>query len=132
MIEAFTTPYATADGKAKFKARLRDVDDYESYQGLLSKAIEVINEKLGGNLYDGHMMDPQRVRKVNFGDYQGTLLLVVGGTGYQPRNHWVTVVAYGSCGGCDTLQSIQDGAASNRAEGYYTLALHMLQQLKEV
>ena len=71
--------------------------------------------------------------KVDHGDYQGMLLFVIGGSGYQPHSYWVTDVSYGSCSGCDTLQAIHDTTDRDEASGdYVTLALHLVQSMKQV
>lgn len=49
------------------------------------------------------------ITEINNGDYQGTLLYVIPEETYQPSEYeyLMTYVSYGSCSGCDTLQSIQ-------------------------
>lgn len=51
-------------------------------------------------------MDPERITQINHGDYQGTLVFVVGGEGYQPWEHWYVTVGYGSCSSCDVWEAI--------------------------
>lgn len=53
-------------------------------------------------------MDHERVTRIDHGHYQGTLVFVVGGEGYQPYRHWYVKVGYGSCSGCDALESARD------------------------
>jgi hypothetical protein len=50
--------------------------------------------------------DPARITTIDHGDYQGTLLFIVGAQGYQPSTYWAIPVSYGSCSGCDTLQAM--------------------------
>jgi hypothetical protein len=77
--------------------------------------------------------DVDRIVKVDHGDYQGMLLFVIGGSGYQPHSYWVTDVSYGSCSGCDTLQRINDMTDRDEAAGdCVTLALHLVQSMKQV
>jgi hypothetical protein len=80
--------------------------------------------------------DPERITEIDDGDYQGTLVYVIGATGYQPSDYWYVKVWYGSCSGCDTLQGIrdfEDGKPSeDQVEEYMTLALHLIQGIKEM
>lgn len=53
--------------------------------------------------------DAENITCVDNGDYQGTLLFLIPMDTYQPseNEYLMTYVGYGSCSGCDTLQSIQ-------------------------
>jgi hypothetical protein len=79
--------------------------------------------------------DPDRITQIDHGDYQGTLVFVIGCTGYQPSTYWGVTVSYGSCSGCDTLQAIHDYGSDKPTDSeldqYMTLALHIVQGLKE-
>jgi len=70
--------------------------------------------------------DPERIHEINDGGYQGTLVYVIGDTGYQPYRYWYVRVSYGSCSGCDALE------AANDTDDYMTLALHIVQGLREM
>jgi hypothetical protein len=83
------------------------------------------------------------IKTVDFGDYEGTLIFVVPSYDAYPSDFWTTTVGYGSCSLCDTLQSITDNSdydedgnelkpTEKQAEDYLTLALHMLQNMKEI
>lgn len=78
--------------------------------------------------------DPQRIIEINHGDYQGTLLYIIGASGYQPSTYWAVRVAYGSCSGCDTLEAIRmyssDPPTEEQIKAYMTLALHIVQGLR--
>lgn len=80
--------------------------------------------------------DPSRIHQIDDGDYQGTLMFVIGETGYQPSTYWYVKVDYGSCSGCDTLQGIRgylDGKPTEeQIKDYMTLALHIIQGLKKM
>lgn len=75
--------------------------------------------------------DPDRIEEIDHGDYQGTLVYVIGSRGYQPYQYWYVKVEYGSCSGCDTLQHILDDS-DNVVDELMTLALHIVQELKEL
>lgn len=53
--------------------------------------------------------DSSKITTIDDGDYQGTLLFLIPTKTYQPceYEYLMTYVGYGSCCGCDTLQSIQ-------------------------
>ena len=79
--------------------------------------------------------DPKRIHKIDDGDYQGTLVYVIGSTGYQPSTYWYVKVSYGSCSGCDTLKAVLDDHASGsdqQLDELMTLALHVVQGLKQM
>jgi len=89
----------------------------------------------------GSTPDPNRIHVVDDGDYQGTLLFVIGASGYQPSDYWAVKVSYGSCSGCDTFQLIdlpydyddEPYVVSERAiDDLCTLCLHIVQGLKEI
>jgi hypothetical protein len=73
---------------------------------------------------------------IDHGNYQGTLIFIVGETGYQPSRYWYCGVYYGSCSGCDTFEAVRgyrdydQPAPPREIEGYLTLALHMLQSIE--
>lgn len=80
--------------------------------------------------------DPERIHEIDDGSYQGTLVYVIGATGYQPDEYWYVKVGYGSCSGCDTLQAIcnyEDGKPSDeQVSEYMTLALHIIQGMRKM
>ena len=81
-------------------------------------------------------IDPNRIHEINDGDYQGTLVYVIGANGYQPYDYWYVRVGYGSCSGCDTLQAINGYSDELPTEGevadYMMLSLHIVQSLKKM
>ena len=85
--------------------------------------------------------DPNRVHVVDDGDYQGTMLFLIAAQGYQPSEYFYVTVAYGSCSGCDTLARIRnkysswetrDEVSDEQYKNYRTLALHIVQGIKEL
>lgn len=81
-------------------------------------------------------LEPERVHEIDDGDYQGMLLYLLTNNDYQPTEYWYVTVWYGSCSGCDTLQSIcqysDDPPSSQQATDYITLALHIVQGIKRL
>jgi hypothetical protein len=80
--------------------------------------------------------DVERIHQIDDGDYQGTLVFVIGSAGYQPSDYWYVMVSYGSCSGCDTLEAIRNYSSelptADELDQYMTLALHIVQRLKKM
>lgn len=101
---------------------------------LYEDLVRTVVKHVAGDDY-GHMA-PSRITKIDHGDYQGTLVFVIGAMGYQPSTYWYVKVSYGSCSGCDTLQAIHgccDKPPTQRQlDDYMTLALHIVQGIKKM
>lgn len=110
------------------KGTLEDKYGWEHPENYLS-----IVKDVAGLLPD---MDPERVTEIDHGDYQGTLVYVIGAEGYQPHDFWFVLVGYGSCSGCDTLEEIKSEhygpPEPQQTADYMTLALHIVQGLKHM
>lgn len=104
----------------------------DSYGGIVKAVIEMLDRGLTG-LSSYNKPDPERIHVIDDGDYQGTLVYVIGAQGYQPDSYWSFLCGYGSCSGCDTFQAIEewgDEISENEVKGYMMLALHVIQGLK--
>lgn len=103
-----------------------------NYEELVTEVIKIVTT----DKYGDHAPDPENIVEVDHGDYQGTLLYVIPEKGYQPSDYYFVKVSYGSCSGCDTLQSISDYSSEKptkkQVKDYMTLALHIVQGLKEM
>ena len=126
MIQEFIDRFDKARGSllAGFKAKAPG-----SYKEIVTRVIEVVTTD------DYDAPDPKRIHVIDDGDYQGTLVFVIGGCGYQPSDYWYVKVGYGSCSGCDTLEAIggyDDEVSDEQAGQYLTLALHIVQGLKKM
>ena len=97
-----------------------------SYKELVKRVVELITSKQ----YTPHAIDPERIHEIDDGDYQGTLLYVIGAKGYQPSTYYYVHVDYGSCSGCDTLEHILCLDEEQQVKDMMTLALHIVQKLK--
>ena len=80
-------------------------------------------------------MDISKIREIDDGHYQGTLLYIIPEDSYQPCTYYAVSVCYGSCSACDTLQSISadyyyEKPNKQNIEDYMRLALHIVQGLK--
>lgn len=105
----------------------------ESYKEIVDAVISILNKK---NDEDYVKPDPKRIHEIDDGGYQGTLVYVIGSTGYQPSDYWYVKVEYGSCSGSDTLKRIRgysnDKPTEDQVRDYMTLALHIVQKLKKM
>ena len=117
--------------KATLRAQLLESfpDDYKT---LVTRVIEQLALEADYPVYP----DANRIYEIDDGDYQGTLVYVIGCTGYQPSQYWYTVVDYGSCSGCDTLEALRENKECHKdptyIDGLMTLALHIVQGLKRM
>lgn len=89
----------------KTLAKDKNKDRYD-YEWLVKM---VVTEVLNKNNGDDIEWDAENITEIDNGDYQGTLLYLIPLNTYQPSeyDYLMTYVGYGSCSGCDTLQSIQ-------------------------
>jgi len=103
-------------------------DDID-YEYLLHGTLEVM---FPDSEYDSP--DFERIHKIDDGNYQGTILFLIPAKGYQPSSYYMTWVGYGSCSGCDTIESIRDYSSDHitdeQANEYWTLCLHMVQKMR--
>ena len=134
MIEKFTKRWFERKDSVqeKFEAKLPS-----SYREIVVAVVEILND---ADEYE--TPDPARIHEIDDGDYQGTLLYVIGAANYQPNTYWYVKVGYGSCSVCDTLSAILDGESWLKTEEekkawkdkavsqLMTLALHIVQELK--
>lgn len=116
--------------KAGFKTAHPD-----SYVDIVKSVISAIYGDLDTRgEYD--IPDPRRIDSIGHGDYQGTLLFVIGANGCRPDTYWYVKVRYGNCSGYDTLQAIKEVGDWNappterQVKDYMTLALRIVQGLK--
>lgn len=109
-------------------------EDYSSYKQILIKLFEICLPKAD----EYSVFDLSKMTVINDGDYQGTEIFIIPRETYQPsiEDYVVTHNSYGSCSGCDTLQSIsqyEDGLPDKeQINGYMTIALHLVQRLKYI
>lgn len=107
--------------------------EYHTYEQIVRKIFELCLTKADDR---GNGFDISKMTVIDDGDYQGTKIFIIPKDTYQPiaSEYVVTNTYYGSCSGCDTLQSISDYDYDLPTEGqvkeYMTLALHLVQKLK--
>ena len=126
MIPEFVTAWDRRKGEVEAKIKAKHP---ESYGELVRWVVEILNDDAS---YQSP--DPERIVEIDHGEYQGTLVFVIAEDGYQPSTYWAVRVYYGSCSGCDTLQSISgysdDLPTDVQVADYMTLALHVLQGIR--
>lgn len=134
MIEKFTKRWfeRNHEVRSKFEEKIPN-----HYTDIVASVVEMLHDE---DEYGS--IDPNRIHKIDDGDYQGTLLYVIGDSSYQPSTYWYVKISYGSCSVCDTLQDIIEGGYGHDSEEeaqawkrqavdkLMTLALHIVQGLK--
>lgn len=129
MIKKFVKKFE--EKKEVLKAIFRE-EHPDSYLEIVKNLVKTIAE--GENEYD--TMNPEHIYEIDDGDYQGTKLYIISAGGYPPNIYYTTNTYYGSCPGCDTLQSIRcysnNKPTKEQVKDYMTLALHLVQKLKEI
>lgn len=100
MIKQFVTRWNEKKDQLKSVFSERHPDDYED---LVTEVIKLVTTEKYGDCAP----DPELITEIDNGDYQGTLLYVIPEKGYQPSDYYYVKVGYGSCSGCDTLQSMK-------------------------
>lgn len=131
MIDKFVKLWEKNKENLREKLSESHPDNYEEIFKLLIK--HVLNPQ-----DDLFLPSPEKIYVNHYGTYQGVSLFIVTNDQDYPDYFWVCKVFYGSCGGCDTYQHIRDydsddGIPTNQqVEDYMTLALHMIQETKEI
>ena len=129
MIEAFTKAWFANLHTMREKFTAKHPEDYK-------EVVRSVVEMLADASDDYDKPDPERIHEIDDGNYQGTLVYVIGGSGYQPSRYWYVKVSYGSCSGCDTLEAIRsyrdESPDEKQVREYMTLALHIVQGLREM
>ena len=128
MIQSFIDKFE--QNKSKLREQF-EKSHPENYQDVVKGVIKTLSSE-----DDYRMPDSDNIHEIDDGHCQGTLLYVIPESCYQPDTYWVVKVDYGSCSGCDTLQSINgysdESPTKQQVDDYMTLALHIVQGLKEI
>lgn len=111
-------------------------EEYSDYKKIVSKLFEIVLVEVKDKWNGTTNFDVSKMTIIDDGDYQGTLIFLIPKDTYQPsaEDYIVTNTYYGSCSGCDTLQSISsyddDLPTEEQVSEYMTLALHLVQKMK--
>ena len=121
-----------------FKENNQEV--YDDYTKIVKNIIHYIVNEGKNKSDDFGLYDIDKIHEINDGDYQGTLIFIIPMDTYQPSLHEYiyTSVYYGSCSGCDTLQSIQYGSdnygdgkpTKEQVKDYMLLSLNIIQNMR--
>ena len=130
MIKEFVKAWDANKSLLEEHIKEQDQADFD-YAFLLKMLIDiVINPYIEGKL------DSANIHVINDGDYQGSQLFIVPSAIYQPtpQDYMWTYQDYGSCSGCDLLESIRgyDGGlpTEEQVKKYMMLELHLLQRCR--
>lgn len=128
MIQKLVDRYMANKHELEKQFSAKHVDDYKE---IVKAVVTILHDD-----QENDSPDPERIHEIDDGDYEGTLLYIIGASGYQPSKYWAVKVYYGSCSGCDTLQAIHDYSSmqpnDEQVKDYMTLALHIVQGIKEI
>ena len=128
MINEFVKAWDARKGEVR---NLFENDHPEDYKAIVKAVLSILD--------DCHPSpDIDRIHELDDGDCRGTLVYVIPETDYQPDRYWYVMVSYGSCPVCDTLKAIhrhdedEEKPTSKQVDDYMTLALHILQKMKQM
>lgn len=103
------------------------------YKDIVTHTIKAISDNAASG------PDSDNILELSHGSYQGTNLYIMPNKDeYGDAYFWYVCVSYGSCSGCDTLESIKsDGNYSDvpnekQIDDYMTLSLHIVQAIKKL
>ena len=96
------------------------------YEELVGWVIKAISDDLSGP-------DHENIQQTRSGGYSGTLLFTIAD---KSDGFWYAKIDYGSCSACDTLEGIRkysdEPPTREQTADYMSLALHIVQQLKQI
>ena len=130
MIQKFVDRFMERKKDLELIFKKKHIDNYEE---LVKTVISILVD----DTY--HSIDPECIHCIDDGECQGTLVFVIAEKNSSPDKYWYIKISYGSCSGCDTLESINssvneivDIPTDEQVLDYMTLALHIVQGLKEM
>lgn len=124
MIQKFVDRFIDSEDQIKRQCE----EGFDHYEHLVKFVVGIISDP-----EEYSSPDVNRITEIDHGDYQGTLLYIIAAKGYQPHQFWAVKVDYGSCSGCDALESaMYDYKGKDRVDAHYNLCLHIVQGIKEV
>ena len=107
--------------RAEFEA-----NEPDAYEEIVKQTVKVLKCGYGSPDYES-------IEYVACGSWQGTFVYVIPDTVMYNGRQWYVRVAYGSCSGCDTLEYIKTMSdKAKRVDDYMTMALHIVQNMREM
>lgn len=120
------------DSFIKNKHKLRDIysnKDPEDYEEVVRNVVKLINDDLGD--LDSPHPDSIKLYECGF-DCCGDYVFLMSDK-YRDKSDWISLVKYGSCSSCDTLERIKAGQTPNlKVDDYITLSLHIVQSITPI
>lgn len=100
----------------------------KNYQQLVTMVFKMLADDECVNLKP----DITKIREIDDGVYQGTLIYIAPEITWQPSTYIYCKIWYGSCSGCDTIQGILESKYSEeiKCTEYMMLALHIIQKTR--
>lgn len=129
MIQKFITLFDLRKDKLQEKYAKKHPKDY----------LEIVKDVVGLLHAEGddYWPDPEGIKEISTGDYQGTNLYVIPSDYPAGGLYWYARVFYGSCSGCDTLEGIRSSYELDefpnvgQVADYLSVALSILQEIRQ-
>lgn len=117
MIQSYVNAFMAKkeDLRLKFQAK-----PPSNYKDLVTEVINTVNETEFNSDADIH--------EISTGGYCGTLVYVI----FINYSVYAINISYGSCSGCDSLQAALGYCDQPNLDDLMTLALHIVQSIKEI
>lgn len=131
MIKEFVKKWEQNKNKLEEFIKTHKQEEYDSYEDLVKLLFNIVINVVED--FCDNTFDTNNITIIDDGDYQGTQIFILHKKSYQPyiSEYVYTSVCYGSCSGCDTLQSISsynyELPDEEQIKDYMTLILHLLQ-----
>lgn len=103
----------------------------DSYFDVVKAVVELLNEYSEGK----QLPSPNKIKEISYGSYRGDYVYLISDN--NEKSIWVVKVEYGTCSHCDTLTEIKELSygkepTEEQKDHYMTLALHIIQDMKQV
>jgi len=119
----------------------RYMENKDNLEKIFAQSHQVNYNEIVNNVFkllknnDSFNVDLKKLRQIDDGNYQGTLLYLIPEDCYRPEDYWYVRVDYGSCSGCDILEDIIDYdyasiPTKEQVKQYMQLALNIVQGIK--
>ena len=110
-------------------------EKYGSYEAIIQQIFELV---INSDEESYERFNINKMTVIDDGNYQGTQIFIIPKDTYQPNidDYLITHTYYGSCSGCDVLESIRNYSSGlpteQQVKEYMILALHLVQKMKRI
>ena len=110
-------------------------EEFASYETIIQKIFELV---INSDEESYERFNINKMTVIDDGNYQGTQIFIIPKDTYQPNidDYLITHTYYGSCSGCDVLESIRNYSSGlpteQQVKEYMILALHLVQKMKRI